>query len=134
MIRVVHPGSGSCFFLPLPDPGVIRHRIPDPDPQHSAGEGAKNWFLSSRKYDPGCSSWSRILFCFTHPGSNRILDPDPQQHCTGPVYMQVKVLGTLAMVDDGEADWKMIVIGGIVRLKLEGRIFNFNINTLCFFM
>jgi inorganic pyrophosphatase len=30
--------------------------------------------------------------------------------------MQVKVLGTLAMVDDGEADWKMIVIGGIVGL------------------
>jgi inorganic pyrophosphatase len=26
--------------------------------------------------------------------------------------LQVKVLGTLAMVDDGEADWKMIVIGG----------------------
>ena len=24
--------------------------------------------------------------------------------------MEVKVLGTLAMIDDGEADWKMIVI------------------------
>jgi superfamily II RNA helicase len=27
----VHPGSG---FLPIPDPGVKKHRIPDPDPQH----------------------------------------------------------------------------------------------------
>ena len=24
--------------------------------------------------------------------------------------LEVKVLGTLAMIDDGEADWKMIVI------------------------
>jgi hypothetical protein len=33
----------------------------------------KNWFLSSRKYDPGCSSRIRILFV-THPGSRT---PDP---------------------------------------------------------
>jgi hypothetical protein len=43
----------------------------------------KNWFLSSRKYDPGCSSRLRILF-FTHPGSripgskkHRSQIPDP---------------------------------------------------------
>jgi hypothetical protein len=45
------------------------------------------------------------------PGVKKAPDPDPQ-HCTGTFVMQVKVLGTLAMVDDGEADWKMIVIGG----------------------
>jgi hypothetical protein len=30
MIRVVHPGSGSCFFYPsrIPDPGV--KKVPDP--------------------------------------------------------------------------------------------------------
>jgi inorganic pyrophosphatase len=28
-------------------------------------------------------------------------------------FSQVKVLGTLAMVDDGEADWKVMVIGEV---------------------
>ena len=27
MIRVVRPGSGSLIFLPIPDPGIKRHRI-----------------------------------------------------------------------------------------------------------
>jgi hypothetical protein len=33
MILVIHPGSGSCFFLSIPEPGSRgqkRHRIPDP--------------------------------------------------------------------------------------------------------
>jgi hypothetical protein len=29
----------------------------------------EKWFLSSRKYDPGCSSRIRIQIFFTHPGS-----------------------------------------------------------------
>ena len=33
--------------------------------------------------------------------------------------MKVKVLGTLAMVDDGEADWKMIVIGEPIEVLSE---------------
>ncbi len=33
MIQVVHPDPDPDF-LPIPDPGVKRHRIPDPDPQH----------------------------------------------------------------------------------------------------
>jgi hypothetical protein len=33
MIRVVHPDPDPDF-LPITDPGVKRHRIPDPDPQH----------------------------------------------------------------------------------------------------
>jgi hypothetical protein len=53
-----------------------------------------------------------------HPGS-RTPDPGVKKGTgsgSATLYrtclMQVKVLGTLAMVDDGEADWKMIVIGG----------------------
>jgi hypothetical protein len=32
-IWVWDPGSGKNLFR-IPDPGVKRHRIPDPDPQH----------------------------------------------------------------------------------------------------
>jgi hypothetical protein len=56
-------GSGIEFQIPDPD-----FSIPDP------GSASKNLsiliqkvFLSSRKYDPGCSSRIRILI-FTHPG------------------------------------------------------------------
>ncbi len=34
MIRVVHLGSGSCFFTHPGSRGQKSHRIPDPDPQH----------------------------------------------------------------------------------------------------
>ncbi len=53
-IRDVYPGSE---FFPS--------RIPDP---HQRIFLPKNWFLSSRKYGPGCSSRIRILI-FTHPVS-----------------------------------------------------------------
>ncbi len=84
------------------DPGLLS-RIPDPtffhtgsrirtvsiaDPGSSSKnlsiltpKKQKNWFLSSKKYDPGCSSRIRML-TFSHPGSriqglkrHRIPDP-----------------------------------------------------------
>jgi hypothetical protein len=56
-IRDVYPGSRIQLFS-IPDPGseLSPSRIPDP------GSSSKNlsiltpWFLSSKKYDPGCSS------------------------------------------------------------------------------
>ncbi len=67
--------------------------IPDPNCLHPVSSSknlsiltpkAKKWFLSSKKYDPGCSSRIRIM-TFSHPGSkgqkstqSRIPDPDPQ--------------------------------------------------------
>ncbi len=57
------------FFHPvsrIPDPGSKRFRIPDPD-QHQRIYVfySKKFFLSSRKYDPGCSS--RILILIFYP-------------------------------------------------------------------
>jgi hypothetical protein len=84
-IRDVYPGSD--FFHPgsrirtvsIPDPGSSSKNLSILTPKKT-----KKWFLSSKKYDPGCSSRipdpdadflpSRI------PGSKRhpIPDPDPQ--------------------------------------------------------
>ncbi len=69
-IRDVFPGS--YFFL---------SRIPDPNCLHP-GSASKNisiltpkktikWFLSSTKYDPGCSFWIRMLTFYP----SRISDP-----------------------------------------------------------
>ncbi len=62
-IRDVYPGSE---FFPIPDPNFF-HPV-------SASKNFKcfnlnEWFLSSRKYDPGCSSRIRILTFFTYRGS-----------------------------------------------------------------
>jgi hypothetical protein len=78
--RIIY--SGSLFF-PSPDPGSkrsgsrIRIRIKD-----FKYLQPKKLFLSSRKYNPGCSSRIRILifYPFRIQGSkrHRIPDPDPQ--------------------------------------------------------
>jgi hypothetical protein len=83
------PDPGSDFF-----PSRIRTvSIPDPESRILIKEfkyfnprKAKKWFLSSKKYDPSCSSRIRML-TFSHPGSriqgskrHPIPDPDPQ-HC-----------------------------------------------------
>jgi hypothetical protein len=39
MIRVVHPGSGSSFFLPIPDPEV--KKAPDPGTRGQKGTGSR---------------------------------------------------------------------------------------------
>jgi len=81
----------------IPDNTSYRIRlfsIPDPNCLHP-GSASKNlsiltpkkWFLSSRKYDPGCSSRIRMLTFYPSripdPGvkkgtGSRIPDPDPQ--------------------------------------------------------
>ncbi len=55
---------GSERFIPDLGSEFFPSRIPDP---HQSILHQK-LFLSSRKYDPGCSSQNRILI-FTHPGS-----------------------------------------------------------------
>jgi hypothetical protein len=63
---------GSGMFFTIPDstffhPGseFSQSRIRIKEFKYS---NSKKWFLSSRKYDPGCSSRIRIL-TFSHPGS-----------------------------------------------------------------
>jgi hypothetical protein len=56
---IADPDQRSGAFL-TPGSGIPNPYLNIPDPQH--------WFLSSRKYDPGCSSRIRILI-FTLPGS-----------------------------------------------------------------
>ncbi len=80
----VYPGSQIRLFS-IPDLNFFhpRSRI---HMKEFKNFNPKNCCLSSRKYDPGCSSRIRIMI-FTHPESriqgskrHRILDPDPQ-HC-----------------------------------------------------
>jgi hypothetical protein len=67
------PDPGSDFFpsrirtVSIPDPGSSSKNLSKPQKYQ------KKWFLSSKKYDPGCSSRIRML-TFSHPGS-RIPDP-----------------------------------------------------------
>jgi hypothetical protein len=73
---------GSGMFVPDPGSDFFLSRIPDPNCLHPGSrilikefnyfnpKKAKKWFLSSKKYDPGCSS--RIPdphVTFSHPGS-----------------------------------------------------------------
>jgi hypothetical protein len=59
------PDPGSDFFPSwIPDPGseLSPSRIPDPGSSSKnlsilTPKKPKKWFLSSKKYDPGCSSW-----------------------------------------------------------------------------
>jgi hypothetical protein len=68
-IRDVNPGSRiRLFSIPIPDlnclhPGSRIRTVSIPDPGSSSKnlsiltqKKAKKWFLSSKKYDPGCSS------------------------------------------------------------------------------
>ena len=93
------PDPGSYFFpsrillFSIPDPGfeLSPSRILAPHQSILTSKKAKKWFLSSKKYDPGCSS--RIpdpgsgyrISPMPDPGSrgqkgtqSRIPDPDPQ--------------------------------------------------------
>ncbi len=82
-IRDVYPGSD--FFpcrirtVPIPDPGSSSKNLSILTPKK-----AKKWFLSSKKYDPGCLSWIRMLTFYPSriQGSKRhpIPDPEPQHY------------------------------------------------------
>jgi hypothetical protein len=86
-IRDVYPGS-RIRIVSIPDPGSSSKNLSILTPKK-----AKKWFLSSKKYDPGCSSRIPML-TFSHPGSriqgpkgtqSRIPNPDPQ-HCRKLYY------------------------------------------------
>ncbi len=68
---------GSGMFIPDPNfsyPGSASKNLSILTP--------KKWFLSSRKYDPGCSSRIRILIFYPSrmpdPGVKKAPDPDPK--------------------------------------------------------
>jgi hypothetical protein len=82
------PDPGSDFYpsrirtVSIPDFGSSSKNLNILTPKK-----AKKWFLSSKKYDPGCSSRIRVL-TFSHAGSriqgskrHPIPDPDPQHCC-----------------------------------------------------
>jgi hypothetical protein len=82
------------------DPGCLSrildqiYSIPDPH-QRIKIFYLKNSFLSSRKYDPGCSSPIRILIFYTSrisdPGVKIHWIPDPQ-HCLRGTYKSFRQL------------------------------------------
>jgi hypothetical protein len=68
----------SNFFIPDPGSRSKRFRIPDPY-QTILSILTQKLFLSSRKYDPGCSSRIRILIFYPSripdPGVKKARDP-----------------------------------------------------------
>ncbi len=124
------------MFIPDPTfshPGSRIRTVSNPDP----GSASKNlsilyiltkkkkWFLSSRKYDPGCSSRIRRLTFYPSriQGSKRqrIPDPDPQ-HCRFPVCFACLAL-FVSTVRPGVAnpEWIRIQLGPPVIRIQEGR-------------
>jgi hypothetical protein len=105
-IRDVYPGSRIRLFS-IPDPNCLHpgSRILIKEFKYFNPKKAKKWFLSSKKYDPGCSSRipdpnvdflpSRIpdpgVKKAPNPGS-RIRIPDPQHwvsYCTPNTFLQL---------------------------------------------
>ncbi len=101
-VRVIlgsESGSWSVSSCSVPDPGCLSgsrirlFSIPDPNFFHPGSEffdpgsaqknlsilTPKKWCLSSRKYDPGCSSWIWILTFYPSripdPGVKKAPDP-----------------------------------------------------------
>ncbi len=81
-----YPGS-RIRMLSIPDPGSKFFPISDPGRRIRIKKfkyfNPKNWFLSSRKYDPGYSSRIWILFFYLSlipdPGAKKA--PDPGSGC-----------------------------------------------------
>jgi hypothetical protein len=99
-IRDVYPGSdffpSRILTVFIPDPGSSSKNFSILTPKK-----AKKWFLSSKKYDPSCSSRIRML-TFSHPGSrgqkdtqSRIPDPDTQHWFQLHFFPQIKFLSCL---------------------------------------
>jgi hypothetical protein len=68
-----HPSS-RIRSVSIPDPGSSSKNLSILTPKKP-----KKWFLSSKKFDPGCSSRIRILFYYPsripHPGVKKAPDP-----------------------------------------------------------
>jgi hypothetical protein len=68
------------FFYPGSELSPSRIRIKEF--KYFNAQKIKKWFLSSGKYDPGCSSRIRMLTFYPSripdPGVKKALDPDPQ--------------------------------------------------------
>jgi hypothetical protein len=119
--RDVYPGSRIRLFS-IPGPGSRIRTVSIPDPGSSsenlsilAPKKAKKWFLSSKKYDPGCSSRIRML-TFSHPGSRiqgskRHPIPDPG---SGSATLQVLNLKKITSV---VLCILLIVINGMVDIS-----------------
>ncbi len=72
MLRIwdVYPGSRiRLFSIPNPGSELSPSRIPDPHQSILTPKKPKKWFLSSRKYDPGCS--------YRIPDADFLPIPDP---------------------------------------------------------
>ncbi len=109
-IRVFsHPGSE---FFSIPDPNLFPSRISEPNFFHPGSRicvkefkcfNPKKWYLSSRKYDPSCSSRIRILI-FAKPRSwvKKALDPGSES----ATLIEVKQICDTGLygISDADAD------------------------------
>ncbi len=99
---------GSRMFIP--NPNFSQAWIPDPDFFHPGSRirikeffqyfNPKKLFLSSQKYDSGCSSQIRILIFYPSqiqgPKRHRIPDLDPQ-HCCQSADLQKPLCSTICL-------------------------------------
>ncbi len=70
MIRVYHPGSGSCFYPPESRiQGSKRHRIPDPQHwrRHVVFSCWAWYFLPIRGWSPTVGQWGCVYFHYPAP-------------------------------------------------------------------
>jgi hypothetical protein len=89
-IRDVYPGS-DFFPCRIPDPNCLHpgSRIRIKEFKYFNPKKPKKWFLSSRKYDPGCSSRipdpdaDFLPISIPDPGVKKAPDPDPQHRFLG---------------------------------------------------
>ena len=93
------------FSIPYPGSEIYPSRIPDPKSFHPGSESMNlciltpKWFLSSWKYDLGCSTWIRIpdpdpdILPIPDPEVERHRIPDPQHW-----FMQEFLFSTLVPV------------------------------------
>ncbi len=86
-----NPGSRIRFFS-IPDPGSASKNL--------SILTQKKWFLTSRKYDPGCSSRIRNFYPSRVQGSKRHRIPDPQHW-----YPKVKAHTSVTMLVWASGAW-----------------------------
>ncbi len=116
---VFHPGSRNRT-VSIPDPGseLSQSRIPDANCLHPGSRirikefkyfNPKKWFLSSRKYDPGCSS--RI----PDPDADLLPIPDPGSRGQKGTGSRILIRNTV-----GQDDHVDLNIIGFIILFLNG--------------
>ncbi len=104
----IRDGYPGFEFFPL---RIRIFFIPDPYKKKLSIFNPKKWFLSSRKYDPGCSSRIRILTFYPSriQGSKRHRIPDPQ-HCLMALFQASNFLAVREIKTNLNDKWDAVLV------------------------